>query len=76
MDLRGVHRFHAVVSHYNVNIVVNGDADQVIQLEATATHGHIACSGAIEEPAVRDAIVQTVDGGNEAFRLRRLKYGF
>ena len=36
----------------------------------------VACSGAIEEPAVRDAIVRTVDGGEEAFRLRRRKYGF
>ena len=65
-----------IVATHNANIVVNGDADQVIQLEATADRGHIACSGAIEEPAVRDAIVQTVDGGDEAFRLRQLKYGF
>ena len=65
-----------VVATHNANIVVNGDADQVIQLEATADRGHVACFGAIEEHAVRDAIVQTVDGGDEAFRLRRLKYGF
>lgn len=69
-------RRQIIVATHEANIVVNGDADQVIQLEATADHGHIACSGAIEEPAVRDAIVQTVDGGDEAFRLRRLKYGF
>ena len=55
---------------------MNGDADMVILLEATANHGRVACSGAIEEPAVRDAIVRTVDGGEEAFRLRRRKYGF
>ena len=65
-----------IVATHNANIVVNGDADQVIQLEATADRGHIARSGAIEDPAIRDAIVQTVDGGDEAFRLRRLKYGF
>ena len=65
-----------IVATHNANIVVNGDADQVIQLEATATRGHIACSGAIEKPGIRDAIVETVDGGDEAFRLRRLKYGF
>ena len=69
-------RRQIIVATHNANIVVNGDADQVIQLEATATRGHIKCSGAIEEPAVRDAIVQTVDGGDEAFRLRRMKYGF
>ena len=65
-----------IVATHNANIVVNGDADQVIQLEATADRGHVARSGAIEDPTVRDAIVQTVDGGDEAFRLRRLKYGF
>ena len=69
-------RRQIIVATHNANIVVNGDADQVIQLEATANRGRVAQSGAIEEPAVRDAIVRTVDGGDEAFRLRRLKYGF
>ena len=69
-------RRQIIVATHNANIVVNGDADQVIQLEATANRGRVACAGAIEEPAVRDAIVRTVDGGDEAFRLRRLKYGF
>ena len=73
-ELKG--RRQIIVATHNANIVVNGDADIVIQLEATASRGRIAVAGAIEEPAVRDAIVQTVDGGDEAFRLRRLKYGF
>ena len=33
-------------------------------------------AGATEEPAVRDAVVYTMDGGEEAFRLRQRKYGF
>ena len=69
-------RRQIIVATHEANIVVNGDADQVIQLEATANRGRVAHAGAIEEPAVRDAIVRTVDGGAEAFRLRRLKYGF
>lgn len=69
-------RRQVIVATHNANIVVNGDADMVTLLEATAHHGRVACSGAIEEPAVRDAIVRTVDGGRDAFRLRRLKYGF
>ena len=69
-------RRQVIVATHDANIVVNGDADMVIQLEATANRGRVACSGAIEEPAVRDAIVRTVDGGEEAFRLRRRKYGF
>ena len=69
-------RRQIIVATHNANIVVNGDADQVIQLEATSNHGRVAEAGAIEDPAVRDAIVRTVDGGDDAFRLRRLKYGF
>ena len=69
-------RRQIILATHSANIVVNGDADQVIQLEATDDRGHVARSGAIEDPAIRDAIVQTVDGGDEAFRLRRLKYGF
>ena len=69
-------RRQIIVATHNANIVVNGDADQVIQLEATSEHGRVAQTGAIENPAVRDAIVRTVDGGDDAFRLRRLKYGF
>ena len=69
-------RRQIIVATHNANIVVNGDADQVIQLEATSDRGRVAEAGAIEDPAVRDAIVRTVDGGDDAFRLRRLKYGF
>ena len=69
-------RRQVILTTHNANIVVNGDADMVIQLEATANRGQVARAGAIEEPEVRDAIVRTVDGGEEAFRLRRRKYGF
>ena len=65
-----------ILATHKADIVVNGDADQVIQLDATSDQGRIVCSGAIEDPSVRDAIVQTVDGGDEAFQLRRMKYGF
>ncbi len=33
------------------------------------------CVEAIKDPCIRDAIVQTVGGGNESFRLRQLKHG-
>ena len=65
-----------IVATHNANVVVNGDADLVIQLEATSRHGKVACCGAIEDAAVKKAILHTVDGGEEAFLLRRQKYGF
>ena len=69
-------RRQVILATHNANIVVNGDADQVIQLDADADRGFVVASGAIEDAAVRDAIVRSVDGGTEAFRLRQLKYGF
>ena len=65
-----------VFATHNANLVVNGDADQVIALEADAEHGRVYAAGAIEDEAIRSAIVRTLDGGAEAFRLRRKKYGY
>ena len=72
--LRG--KRQVIVATHSANLVVNGDADLVIELQANAKHGRISCAGGIEDPAVRNAIVRTLDGGKEAFRLRRRKYGF
>lgn len=69
-------RRQVIVATHNADIVVNGDADLVVQLEADADHGRVAVSGAIEEPEVRRAIIETVDGGEKAFELRKAKYGF
>lgn len=66
----------AVLATHNANIVVNGDADQVIHLEAAANRGWVAHSGSIDEPTVRNVIIGTVDGGEEAFRMLNLEYGF
>ena len=72
--LRG--RRQVIVATHNADIAVNADPDMVIQLDATAHRGRVAASGAIEDPIVRDAIARTVDGGEQAFGLRRIKYGF
>jgi hypothetical protein len=65
-----------VIATHNANIVVNADADLVVRLIATAEHGAVDVSGAIEQSRVRNAILDTVDGGAEAFELRKAKYGF
>jgi len=69
---------------HNPNIVVNGDADKVIALKSgEAKPGHepvariqVDVDGAIETPAVRDAITHVMEGGKEAFDLRSRKYNF
>ena len=69
-------RRQIIFATHDANIVVNGDADQVIVLEADAHSGRIVHQGAIEDPSVKDAIVCVLDGGPEAFKLRKVKYGF
>mgnify|MGYP001571868701 FL=1 len=67
------------VSH-NANIVVNGDAELVAWFDYVApgdtSHGHIRAVGAIDVPDIRECITRVMEGGTDAFELRRLKYGF
>ncbi len=65
-----------VFATHSANLVVNGDADQVIVLEADANQGRVDTAGAIEMPPVKEAILRTLDGGEDAFGLRRKKYGY
>lgn len=61
---------------HDANIVVNGDADQVVYLDADADRGWVVAEGAIEQPSIRKAVLTVVDGGPAAFELRSRKYGF
>jgi DNA repair exonuclease SbcCD ATPase subunit len=57
-----------VVTH-NANIVVNGDAEQVIALEAEGGQTQEE-TGCLQDPDVRDIICEVMEGGREAFRAR------
>ncbi len=73
-----------IFATHNPNFVVNGDADKVVALmpsvEPNATESVRAAQiaidedGAIETPAVRKAITETMEGGMRAFELRGRKY--
>jgi len=69
-------RRQVIFATHDANLVVNGDADHVIVLRADSDRGWVAETGTIDQPRVRDAIVETLDGGREAFELRQAKYGF
>ena len=59
-----------------------GDAELMIGLTAIgeAGDGHLEIApehaGSIDSPTVADMIKEILEGGREAFTLRRLKYGF
>ena len=69
-----------IFSSHNANIVVNGDADLVVccDYRTAGDHsgGRIKSRGAIDIPEVRADITTVMEGGQEAFRLRKEKYGF
>ena len=58
-----------VVTH-NPNIVVHGDAELVLSLEARGGQSRIACEGGLQERQVRDEICRVMEGGREAFESR------
>lgn len=62
-----------IVSH-DANLVVNGDAEQVII--AKYENGSISheLSGSIENGIIRNKITNILEGGNEAFKKREKKY--
>jgi type III restriction enzyme len=73
------HRQLIFTSH-NANLVVNGDAELVVhcdyRVRGEQSRGEIKQQGAIDLPAIREAIVRVMDGGEKAFKLRAVKYGF
>jgi chromosome segregation protein len=69
-----------IFSSHNANLVVNGDAEQIVCCDYRAagdqSRGHIKLTGAIDIPKVRTEITTVMEGGEKAFRLRKEKYGF
>lgn len=61
-----------ILSTHNANITVNGDSELVVEMSL----GKKLSTGAIDEPEICDAITSTMEGGKDAFELRRKKYNF
>lgn len=65
-----------IVTH-NPNIAVACDAEQIIYCKKDKATNHIFYeSGAIENPIMRDHVVDVLEGTMPAFDLRKLKYTF
>jgi chromosome segregation protein len=73
------HRQVLFVSH-NANLVVNGDAELVIccdyRTSGTESGGKVKLTGAIDVANIRTEITEVMEGGADAFQLRKTKYGF
>lgn len=73
-------RRQLIFASHNANLVVNGDSELIALCKCRSSngmsHGYVHCEGAIDAKDVRDAITEVMEGGEEAFELRRKKYGF
>ena len=73
-------RRQLIFSSHNANLVVNGDAELVVccdyRTAGDQSGGTIKVQGAIDIDEVRTEIASVMEGGREAFTLRREKYGF
>jgi len=58
---------------HNANIPVLADADLVIVMNSNGKTGFIERSGSVDD--CREQIVDLLEGGREAFELRRKRYG-
>ncbi len=67
-----------IVATHNANIPVLGDAELICIMSADAEHGYIkkGHAGSIDDKSVRKPVETILEGGREAFQMRKEKYGF
>ncbi|MEP5731777.1 MAG: TrlF family AAA-like ATPase [Sulfitobacter sp.] len=66
-----------IFASHNANIVVNGSSELVLGLDVSENAKRdIACGGAIDAKHVCDKITEIMEGGPQAFRDRKEKYGY
>lgn len=65
-----------IVTH-NANIVVNGDAENVIALDIKSGQTRIVTQGGLQDSSIRNEICRIMEGGKEAFeqRYKRINAG-
>jgi len=67
------HRQLILVTH-NPNLLFGGDADQVFVMRSDGVRAWIEHSGAVDDTVVRQHLLRILEGGRQAFELRRTRY--
>ena len=73
------HRRQIIIVTHNANLVVNTDADQVIVASSKRTANDALpeisyAAGGLENPSIRQAVCETLEGGERAFMERERRY--
>lgn len=64
-----------LIATHNANLPVSGDAELIVVLAADEIGGWIAQRGSIDDPELREPVENILEGGRDAFRIRKEKYG-
>ncbi len=64
-----------LIATHNANIPVSGDAELIIVLAANEKGGWVEKTGSIDDPALREPVENILEGGPDAFLIRKEKYG-
>lgn len=65
-----------IVATHNANLPVNADAEQIYALEARDGRGKARAQGGLDRKDVADAVLDIMEGSEQAFKLRSEKYHF
>lgn len=63
-----------IIASHNANLPVNGDAEMIYALQTDLGKGKMRTGGGLDKKTVRKAILDIMEGSEEAFRKRREKY--
>jgi DNA repair ATPase RecN len=68
-------RRQIIVTTHNPNIVVGGDAEQVLVLDAPhARQARVEETGSIDDDTIIEHVIRIMEGGKEAFEERERRY--
>jgi ABC-type cobalamin/Fe3+-siderophores transport system ATPase subunit len=65
-----------IVATHNANLPVNADAEQIYALEARDGRGKLRAQGGLDRKAVAEAVLDIMEGSQQAFKQRSEKYHF
>jgi ABC-type lipoprotein export system ATPase subunit len=63
-----------IFTTHNSSLAVASDSDKFVVLIADAHHAEVAMSGAIDSQAVREHVLQLLEGGEDTYFLKQRKY--
>ena len=82
MMRREKRRRQFIFTTHNANIPVLGDAELIVGLTTRVVSGRVGAEmpesqmGSIDKPTVRVLVEELLEGGKDAFEMRRRKYHF